>query len=183
MYGIFVGQNGKVVGNDGIDDSRVYALKTTESKFANDVAGAGLSREALDATVKFIKKNSGNASEFRSNSIAYDNSIEIEGSATVRRAMIDIIEQDNSRGGTSDQNNREYGGSVNGGIVEAAPPGPVSNPKKNGLATITLSTQQNTSAKFHSHPSGTRNEITRSGIGTTINTFFFTQSPSPDDIC
>lgn len=35
--------------------------------------------------------------------------------------MIDIIEQDNSRGGTSDQNNREYGGSVNGGIVEAAP--------------------------------------------------------------
>ena len=108
MYGIFVGQNGKVVGNDGIDDSRVYALKTTESKFANDVAGAGLSREALDATVKFIKKNSGNASEFRSNSIAYDNSIEIEGSATVRRAMIDIIEQDNSRGGASDQNNREY---------------------------------------------------------------------------
>ena len=51
-----------------------------------------------------------------------------------------------------------------------------------GLATIMLSTQQNTSAKFHSHPSGTRNEITRSGIGITINTFFFTQSPSPDDI-
>ena len=32
----------------------MYALKTTESKFANDVAGAGLSREALDATVKSV---------------------------------------------------------------------------------------------------------------------------------
>lgn len=50
------------------------------------------------------------------------------------------------------------------------------------LATITLSTQRNTSAKFHSYPSGTRNEITRSDIGITINTFFFTQFPSSDDI-
>ena len=58
----------------------------------------------------------------------------------------------------------------------------VRNELTHDLATITLSTQRNTSAKFHSHPSGTRNEITRSDIGITINTFFFTQFPSSDDI-
>src|SRR5574344_3142794 len=80
--------NGKVVGNDGVNDQKIYAIKTTEKDF-NGVAGAGLSRKDQKATVDFIKANSGNAESFKNNGVAYTNSIGIESSSDNRQAMVD----------------------------------------------------------------------------------------------
>ncbi len=57
---------------------------------------------------KFITENSGKADAFKANNIAYANSIEIESSTDTRQGMVDIVNQDNGKGGTSDANNREY---------------------------------------------------------------------------
>ena len=169
--------DGRMIGNDGIDDQRIMALKTTEKSFSegeHKVDGAGLSRKDQKATVNFIKANSGNAEAFQKNGMAYTNSVAIESSATNRQAMIKEVSRDDGRGGTSDANNREYGGSIQNGNVVAAEPGPVSNPAVGG-ASIMLPTGY---PKYHGHPSGTRSESVEGGTRNSS----FNQPPSPTDI-
>jgi len=172
--------NGKAIGNDGVSNQKIYAIKTTEKDY-NGVAGAGLSRKDQRATVDFIKANSGNAEAFQNNDIAYTNSIGIESSANNRQAMVNEVTRDNGNGGTSAANNREYGGSIENGKVVAATPGAVANPKTDATANILLPYGVPT---FHSHPSGTIVDAPPSGTldmaGT--NTSFFIQSPSQLDI-
>jgi RHS repeat-associated protein len=171
--------NGRVIGNDGIDDQKIYNIKTTEKDF-NGVAGAGLSKKGQKATVDFIKKNSGNAEAFQNNGIAYANSIGIESSADNRQAMVNEVGRDNGKGGTADANNREYGGSIENGKVVTVTPGAVANPKTDATVNILLPSGVST---FHSHPSGTVvNAPSEGTIGGTTTTYSFTQSPSPMDI-
>lgn len=184
--------NGKVIGNDGVDDQKIYVLKTTEKSFGNSdegssVASAGLSKDDLKTTVKFIETNSGKAEAFQNNGIAYTNSIAIESSAETRQGMVNEVSRDNGKGGTGEANNREYGGSVRNGVVTAAEPGPISSPGNN--ASIILPAGPST---FHSHPSGesTTNSASAgilstgsvSSFGGTVTTRSYTQSPSPADI-
>ncbi len=114
--------------------------------------------------------------------IANANSVEIEGSATNRQAMVNEVNQDNGKGGTGDANNREYGGetSVSGNSFTSAPPGPVSDPTANSEAHIDLSNfEEDTKSDTHSHPSGTKS--VNNGDGTTTNGSF-RQAPSPTDV-
>lgn len=68
--------------------------------------------------------------------------------------MVDIVNQDDGRGGTADANNREYGGVVRtDGTVVQSPPGPVANPLTDPNAHINISSYEFQST-FHSHPSG-----------------------------
>ena len=71
--------------------------------------------------------------------------------------MVDAVSGDNGKGGTSDGNNREYGGSVmpDGSVVpgeagEVTTPGG-KNPTYGGY-------QEGDKTRFHSHPSGTIEE-------------------------
>ena len=163
-YGDFWNENGKFIGNDGIDDNKVYIIKSENSK----------------PTEKFVKDNSGNTKAFEDNKMAYNNSIEIEGSSTARQAMVTEVSKDNGKGGTSDANNREYGGSVKDGVVTVATPGDVASPKTDATASISLPTGVST---FHSHPSGTVVNAPPTGtIGGTTTTYSFTQTPSNIDI-
>lgn len=150
MAGDFWDEMGRYLGNDGIDDDKLYIMKTTESSFG-EISGAGLSKGDARQAINFIKTNSGNTEAFMNNSIAYDNSIEIEGLAANRRAMLGIVSLDNGRGGTVDANNREYGGILKGGSVFPVAPGEVSSPEHGG-AYIGMPSGYPT---FHSHPSGT----------------------------
>ena len=173
-YGDFINEQGRIIGNDGIDDGKVYVVKTTQSSFESGAPSAGISKRDANATIKFIKDNSGNTVAFQNKSIAYDNSVEIEGSTSTRQAMVDIVNQDNGRGGTKDANNREYGGSINrDGTVTQATPGDVGNPLENSRVSITLTTTFSNQSTFHSHPSGTRAEGNRTGS--------WVQSPSNID--
>ena len=54
--GDFVNEDGKVIGNDGINDNKVYLLKTTKTEFDSGAPSAGISKNTLKATIAFIKK-------------------------------------------------------------------------------------------------------------------------------
>jgi len=161
--------NGKVIGNDGVDDQRMLAVRTE-----------ALTKKEVKETTKYIKTNSGKTEAFQNNGMAYTNSIAIESSADNRQAMVGIVSSDKGNGGTADANNREYGGSIQNGVVVAAAPGPVANPKTDAIASIELPVGVST---FHSHPSGTVVDAPPAGtIGGTTTTYSFTQTPSPQDI-
>jgi len=156
--GDFLDENGKKIGNDGIDDGKVYLIKTSQKKFDSGAPSAGISKSDRKVTESFIEKNSGNTTAFEQNDIAYRNSVEIEGKTSTRQSMVDIVNQDNGRGGISDANNREYGGAVKSdgsGAVEQSTPGPVANPITDRNAHIDLP-NYTTRSTFHSHPSGTK---------------------------
>jgi hypothetical protein len=69
-YGDFLDEKGKYIGNDGIDDGKVYVVKTTEKSFDSGVSSAGISKSDAKSTENFIAKNSGNTEAFQNNSIA-----------------------------------------------------------------------------------------------------------------
>ncbi|MDR2224221.1 MAG: hypothetical protein LBE34_16010 [Flavobacteriaceae bacterium] len=100
--------------------------------------------------------------------------------------MVEIVNQDNRRGGTSDANNREYGGVLRNGKVVESPMGPVGNPKTDQDAHITHPNVRNSDITFHSHPSGLIIEGSGNGQGTTIGgsttTYKWGRAPSGDDV-
>ena len=114
---------------------------------------------------RFYKKQFREYAAFDSNSIAYENSIEIEGSRENRQKAIDIISKDNGNGGTRDENNREYGGHFTKEGVREVEAGPVAKPGDK-YVSVTLLFPNHT---FHSHPSGD-------------NTGGFLQFPSKTDL-
>lgn len=183
--GEFLNEKGENIGNDGIDDKKVYVIKTTKKEFDSGAPSAGISKDDAKATEKFIKENSGNKEAFKANNIAYKNSVEIEGKQETRQAMVNIVNQDNGKGGTSAANNREYGGVIklDGSVVES-PPGPVSDPTKNASAPINQ-TYFDFQSTFHSHPSGKVSPISSSSniVGTTTSgSFQNAPSNDPGDI-
>lgn len=191
-FGDFIDENGKKIGSDGIDDGKVYVVKTTQTDFDSGVASAGITKDQAKATAKFIKQNDGNTAAFQENSIAYDNSVEIEGSQATRQSMVDIVNQDNGRGGTKAANNREYGGTVNNdGTVTESPAGAVASPKNNSHASISHTITGSTKSTFHSHPSGQVVEGTGANrnstggsttLGGSTTTYSFQKAPSPTDV-
>ena len=183
--GDFVNEDGKVIGNDGINDNKVYLLKTTKTEFDSGAPSAGISKNTLKATIAFIKKNSGNTKAFQDDRIAYDNSVELA-NLSIRQNMVNIVNQDDGSGGTADRNNREYGGIVRGNLVLESPMGKVGNPKKDLDVSITHRDIRYGDITFHSHPSGQIIERPDNAGGTIIGgvtkTFQWLRAPSIDDI-
>ena len=186
LEGDFINENGQYLGNDGKEDGKVYVVKTTKSSFDSGAPSAGISNSDRKATESFITKNSGNTSAFESNSIAYDNTVEIAGSPDTRQRMVDIVNQDNGKGGTSDANNREYGGRIKkDGTVVESPAGPVRDPAVNANASIDITSYGNQST-FHSHPSGSKTDSSTSNnfggssatLGGTTTTSGWENAPS-----
>ena len=157
--GDFINEQGEKIGTDGIDDDKVYIIKTTKTKFDSKAPVAGITEEQRITTEKFISENSGNTAAFESNGIAYQNSIEIEGNREYRQQMINAVSKDDGTGGTSDANNREYSGKVtkSRGVVEDTP-GPPGDPSK-GIDVTVPGGGMNVAigqSQYHSHPSGTK---------------------------
>ena len=67
LDGDFIDENGKYLGNDGVNDGKVYVVKTTQKNFDSGAPSAGISRNEAKETENFIKKNSGNTEAFKSN--------------------------------------------------------------------------------------------------------------------
>lgn len=135
--------------------------------------------DELPSTEKVISENSGNTAAFDANNIAYSNSVEIEDGVSTRQGMIDIVNQDNGRGGNGDANNREYGGVIKtDGTVAQSPAGPVANPLTDPNAHIDIASFDFQST-FHSHPSGNISSGPGSNtIGGTTTSASFRSAPS-----
>lgn len=172
LDGEFRNENGDVVGNDGIQDEKVYVIKTTEKSFESGAPSAGITKKEAKATEEFIRANSGNTSAFQGNDIAYKNTVEIESNTETRQSMVDVVNQDTGKGGTDAANNREYGGIIKrDGTAKQQTPGAVSNPDSDKTASFSATVYFDDQVTFHSHPSGKG-----------ANGGYFVQSPSPKDI-
>ena len=187
VSGIIVGENGRVLGNDGVDDDKVYVVNTTQSDF-DGVSGAGLSKKRAKEIKKFVKANSGNAAAFEGSDI-YGDLTEIEGSSDTRQGMMDAVSSDDGSGGEGDANNREYGASVMpDGSVVPGEPGEVGTPTQG--ATFG-NYQSGEKTRIHSHPSGSETTSTASSndgtgstttMGGTTTTNTYRQPPSARDV-
>jgi len=148
LDGIFIDENGNEIGNDGKDDGKVYVVKTDQTSVESGAPFDGISTSQKNSTVAFIKANSGNTDAFKNNSVAYDNSVEIEGAESTRQAMVNVVNQDDGTGGDiNSPNSIEYGGDV-------STSGEVRESTTRGDGNITIPDRANTRSKFHSHPSG-----------------------------
>ena len=190
--GDFLNEQGKILGNDGINDGKLYVVKTTQKSVDSGVNVSGIDKKTANSTADFITANSGKSEAFSKNKGIYNNVQEIEGSATNRQAMVDIVSQDNGGGGTSDARNREYGGKIDGNnAVVESPPGPVSDPRYDTEAHITHTESRSDKSFFHSHPSGTfvtgppsagGAGSSSTTLGGTTTTDKWRQAPSQPDI-
>ena len=89
--------------------------------------------------------------------------------------METVVDKDNGKGGTTPENNREYGGLIFKGKVIEGKPGPVTDPS----AGINASISSYMNIDFHSHPSGTKRVNLPGGRKGTAQ---FTQAASKRDI-
>jgi RHS repeat-associated protein len=182
--GDFLNEKGELIGNDGINDGKVYVIKTTKTEFDSGVASAGISKEQAKATEAFVSNNSGNTAAFEENNIAYTNSVEIEGSRTTRQDMQNIANHDD---GTEPSNHHEYGAAIsNTGQVGPLQIGDSNLPGQNLYSDVEIPTDENTRSIMHTHQSYEKvtgapkpGEIKLSG---TIETSNFAQAPSDIDI-
>lgn len=188
--GIFIDSDGNEIGNDGIDDGKVYVEKTTEKNYENNVPGAGISKKTLKADKEFIEANSGNKDAFTGSSV-YESFIEIESDAVLKGSIVEVIKKDDGTGGTLPQNNMEYGGvvSMNNEIHEGS--GEVGDPSVAKFLEFKYPQIPNPKFKFHSHASGKKITRTKplidpfahSGMGNGEEKVdFWVQSPSRTDI-
>jgi uncharacterized repeat protein (TIGR01451 family) len=135
--------------------TRVFLVKTTQTKFDSGAPPAGITKPERKETEQFIVTNNGIIDKFTSECIAYTNTVEIQSKTSTRQAMVTIVEQDNGNGGKLDANNREYGGYIksNGEVVQVTP-GPIRDLKKATFAYISFDGIPLGTTIFHSHPSG-----------------------------
>ncbi|MDR1349023.1 MAG: hypothetical protein LBJ63_11480 [Prevotellaceae bacterium] len=82
--------NGKVIGNDGVNDDKIYTIRTE-----------AITNSDVKETVKYVKANSGNTEAFQNSDIVWKNTIEIESSTGNRQAMVNEVNKDNGKGGTA----------------------------------------------------------------------------------
>ena len=166
MFGDFVDNRGRIIGNDGKYDGKVYVLKISKDEvFENSINGSEYSLVQLQKAKRFVKNYSGNADVFSMNSVVYDYFVEIVGDEDMRKQMVDIVTRDDGSSKWIDDNRREYGGFITNNTVNAVPPGEISN---ENTATINIPSGFST---FHSHPSGIDS-----------NNYGFSQPPSDIDI-
>ena len=146
LFGDFVDNKGRIIGNDGINDGKVYILKVSKDEiFENSINGSEYSLEELQNAKSFVKDYSGNADVFLMKPDVYDYFVEVVGNKELRQEMVNIVGHDNGVRSHKEDNRREYGGYVIEDKVTMATPGKID------AGTINL---RNTSTTFHSHPSG-----------------------------
>ncbi len=173
------------VKNDQPD--RTFVIKTTKTTsdiYTPEEIAAGKAGNSNPISKSEAKKTEAEISKGNVTGDHMNNVVEIENASTMK-GMNNIVSKDNGRGGTSDANNREYGGEVSArGEITASEPGAVSNPKTDNEASISNTTYgDDTRATFHSHPSGQIIEGPGSNtIGGSTTTYQFQQGPSSPDI-
>ena len=171
MIGDFVNSRGKIIGNDGKDDGKVYIIKIHCSMtFPRSTNGSPYTKRELNSAKKFVKMHSGDVNAFYANPVYYDYFIEIESSPNLRQQMINIVSKDTGNR-YLETSLYEYGGSIdNGQIVDVTQ----SKEKATPGGKVKIKLNYNCDYTFHSHISGE----TSNGK----DTYLYDQYPSQEDI-
>jgi RHS repeat-associated protein len=87
IAGDFYDENDNFIGSDGINDGKVYVIKTSEATMANGqdhVPAAGQSKRTSKEVMNFVRDNSGNTQAFMDKPDIYDKFVELPGSSQER---------------------------------------------------------------------------------------------------
>lgn len=57
MFGDFINEEGRKIGTDGINDGKVYVIKTSQKRFDSEAPSAGISKKEAQNTEDFVTKN------------------------------------------------------------------------------------------------------------------------------
>ena len=164
FWGDYLTGKGEFIGSDGIDDGKLYVLKTSKSTFDSygNVSADGITRKEYRRVIK--EHDISNKNNF----------VEITGDAEIRKSVISKIE-DNGKGGTVDNNNREYIITFDSCIgadetnMIYCRKGPVGHLAEN--ESVYVNTGSSTDiVHIHTHPSGEKDGIK------------WFQAPSEDDV-
>ena len=146
--GDYITEKGELINNDGVNDGRLYVLKTTQKNGFDSYGGAkgaGIDKKTKKSVIK-NKDISNN-----------DNFVEVIGPQELRQAVAGKI-RDDGNGGTKLDNNREYGITFEKNVDSPTlytKESPVGDPTTD--ANISLSMGNNPEVTYvHSHPSGTK---------------------------
>ena len=145
--GDYITGDGTYLGSDGKDDQKLYVLKMSNKENIESYGNAkinGLDNKIRNRIIK--EKDISNKENF----------VEIDGSRRVRNEVVSKI-GDNGLGGTSDNNNREYGLSFTRNDPETSvycKMGDVGDPAKNSTVSVSSGDYPDL-VYIHTHPSGT----------------------------
>ena len=145
--GDYITGDGTYLGSDGKDDQKLYVLKMSNKENIESYGNAkinGLDNKIRNRIIK--EKDISNKENF----------VEIDGSRRVRNEVVSKI-GDNGMGGTSDNNNREYGLSFTRNDPETSVYcriGDVGDPAKNSTVSVSSGDYPDL-VYIHTHPSGT----------------------------
>ena len=108
LYGDYYDSKGNLLGNDGINDKKIYVMRTTKTSFESygDAPVNNIPRKQAKAAASEIREYSGDTTHDFSE--AQKSFVELDGSSDIRKEVVSYIKDDGT-GGTSDNNNREYG--------------------------------------------------------------------------
>lgn len=168
--GDYYSEKGEYLNNDGIDDHKVYVVRTTQT--TTDLYGKddyGQKGKSKPITPEAARRTEANIQEGDFNSDVKKNVVEVK-SKTQMEKMVDAVSKDDGTGGTKPANNREYSGNFTPSGVKEDKAGPVTDPSKGAPAT-TVGIEE-----YHSHPSGTKD------VPGTTKQWVWTQPPSKQDI-
>ena len=108
LYGDYYDSKGNLLGSDGIDNKKIYVMRTTKTSFESygDAPVNNIPRKQAKAAANEVREFNGDASHDFSE--AQKSFVELDGSSNIRKEVVNCIKDDGT-GGTSDDNNREYG--------------------------------------------------------------------------
>ncbi|HLN52948.1 MAG TPA: DUF6443 domain-containing protein [Lentimicrobium sp.] len=184
---IYLNEQGREIARQRNDQpDRTFIIKTTKATgdiYSDQEIAAGT---AGNSNPIFWSDAKNTEAQLKSGNYEGDhmkNLQEIENVSTLKE-MNSITLKDNGKGGTSDANNREYGGTVSkSNVVAESPAGHVINPKEATEASITHTVTSDTKTTFHSHGSGSVIEGPPIGtIGGITTKWSHQQGPSAYDI-
>lgn len=133
----FYDEKGNYWGTDGLYDGKLFIFCSENSDAIKKKADIKRFFKGKNTTISMVD--------------IYQFFIEIEPSKENRKQMYLIVSADDGTGGTSDQNNREYGGYIKNGVVIPVEPGPVGDPRYQLTLSIEIPFGY---SSFHSHASG-----------------------------
>ena len=149
FWGDYLTSTGEFIRSDGSNDGRLYVLKTSKMEF-DSYQNAPISGITIEDEKRVVENHDISNKDFF---------VEITGSQKIRETVVSKI-KDNGKGGTDDDNNREYLMTFDKNIDPCAidevyvKEGPVGNLAKDNLVSVEYGNSPNLEY-VHTHPSGT----------------------------
>ena len=155
FYGDYYDNNGQLLGNDGRNDQKVYVIRaksSTSFETYGNVNVNGIKNKQRKAAIQELQKFNGDYSHDFTN--VQNSFVELDGSKEIRKEVVSKI-SDDGNGGTSDNNNREYG--MNFAVEDPfkvySYQGDIAKSEENTVS-VEMPKSENL-IDIHTHPSGT----------------------------